>query len=74
MPGAGPDAAVGALIAEEPPPLSISSAGSGFMLLSNVSTGMAAGGGAGVFSAVLASGVFMGMPLLGGKNLPGNFN
>jgi hypothetical protein len=41
---------------------------SGFMLSTNVSTGMAAGGGGNVLSAVFASGWCMGMFELGGIN------
>jgi hypothetical protein len=47
---------------------------SGFMLSINFSMGMVGGAGAGVLAAVLASGVFMGMPELGGRNLPGSFS
>ena len=57
-----------------PPEPSITNGGPGFMLSSSFSTGIAAGEGAGVFSGVLASGVFIAIPVLGGKNLPGYFN
>jgi len=56
-----------------PPPSPVSCV-PGFMLSTSFSTGIVSGAGAGVLAAVLASGVFMGMPELGGKNLPGNFN
>ena len=69
---------VGAELIPEPPapnpvPPSIVSVASGFMLSISFSMGMAAGGGACVLAAVLASGVFMGMPELGGRNLTGYF-
>lgn len=51
--------------------LSITNGVSGFILSINFSTGNVAGGGTGVLSAVLASGLFMGMPELAGKNLSG---
>ena len=51
-----------------------SSGVSGFMLSINFSTGMVGGAGAGVLAAVLASGLFMGMPEFGGRNFVGNFN
>ena len=44
------------------------------MLSINFSTGIVGGAGAGVLAAVLASGVFIGMPELGGRNLAGNFS
>ena len=47
---------------------------SGFMLSISFSTGMVGGAGFGVLAAVLASGVFMGTPELGGKNFAGNFS
>src|ERR1035437_1125464 len=43
------------------------------MLSTSFSTGMVGGAGFGVLAAVLASGVFMGMPELGGRNLAGSF-
>ena len=51
---------------------SITSGFSGFMLSTSFSTGMVVGGAA-VFG-VLASGLFIGMPVLGGRNLSGNFS
>ena len=53
---------------------SITSGVSGFMLSINFSIGRVGGAGAGVLAAVLASGVFIGMPELGGMNLAGNFS
>src|ERR1035441_5741211 len=53
---------------------SINRGASGFILLISVSMGMVAGGGACVLAAVLASGVFMVMAELGGRNFTGYFN
>jgi hypothetical protein len=66
------------VVADEPPKEDDSpwttSCGSAFMLSINFSTGMVGGAGAGVLAAVLASGVFMGMPEFGGRNFVGNFS
>jgi hypothetical protein len=63
---------------DEPPKFPVSpwtmSGVSGFMLSINLSTGMVGGAEAGVLAAVLASGVFMGMPELGGRNFVGYFS
>src|SRR5277367_4982978 len=53
---------------------SITSAFSGFMLSTSVSTGTLVGVGGGVFSDVLASGVFIGMLELGGRKATGYFS
>src|SRR6202041_2791723 len=47
---------------------------SGFMLSISFSTGMVAGGTGGVLAGVLASGVCIAMPVLGGRNGSGYFN
>lgn len=60
--------------APKPPvPPSITNGGSAFMLSINFSTGMVGGVGGGVLAAVLASGVFIGTPELGGRNFAGYF-
>ena len=55
------------------PPLSTSGV-SGFMLSFNFSIVMVCGGGGRVLAAFLASGVFIGMPELGGRNFAGNLS
>ena len=67
------------VVVDEPPPKPVDSPWtmsgvSGFMLSINLSTGMVGGAEAGVLAAVLASGVFMGMPEFGGRNFVGNFS
>jgi hypothetical protein len=59
---------------ETPTLPSVESLVSGFMLSINFSTDMTGGAGAGVLAAVLASGVFIGMPELAGRNFAGNFS
>ena len=69
---------MGVATLEVPPKLPLApdttSGVSGFILSISLSTGMVSGAGAGVLAAVLPSGLFMGMPVLGGRNLVGNFS
>lgn len=66
------------VVADPPPKVPVSpwtmSGVSALMLSINFSTGMVGGAGAGELAAVLASGVFMGMPEFGGRNFVGNFS